>query len=94
MDLVSVFCINGEYIEMCNSQDIGVLQQNIDIGPNNVDNLASLSYSAFRETFTVFGLSTVNLVYYYYFLSTKKKHTVGLINCFVKFHSHMPPSKL
>lgn len=85
--LVSVFCVNRENIETSNSQDISVLEGNVDIGPNNVDNLLSFSYAAFKDTFTMSGLSIFKLVYYLFVFSVFKKN----LNCINCFHPHTPP---
>lgn len=95
VDLVSVlFCVNRENMEMSNSQDISVLQGDVYFGPNNVDNLPSFSYAAFKDTFTTFGFinRSTRLVFVYFF-QCFKKNTLGLTNCFMNFHPHKPPSK-
>lgn len=55
VDLVSVFCVNRENMEMSNSH-LSVYLKDVDFGPNNVDNLPSFSYAAFTDTFTVYQL--------------------------------------
>lgn len=74
MDLVSVFCVNRENMEMSNSH-LSVYLKDVDFGPNNVDNLHSFSYAAFTDAFTMFGLSTVQIVYYLFiFFSALRKY--------------------
>lgn len=68
VDLVSVFCVNRENMEMSNSQDISVLQGNVDFGPNNVDNLPSFSYAAFKDIHDVrFINRSTRLLFVYFF---------------------------
>lgn len=81
VDLVSVlFCVNWENMERSNSQDISVLQGNVDFGPNNVDNLPLVSVMLLSKTpsrRSVFIIRSTRLLFVYCFQCFKKIPSVS-----------------